>query len=119
VIDYNATPFETVVRDVDVVVDTVGGDIPKRSWQVLRPGGVLVSVAARVSEEAGQAHGVRAMGSGRAAVDKLQTISELIESKQITPVVGQVFPLAEAGRAHELSQTGHGRSRIVLHIADR
>jgi len=114
VIDYNVAPFETVIHDVDVVVDTVGGDIPERSWQVLRPNGLLISVATRLSPEAGQAHGVRAMSSGRASPDKLSQISELLESKQITPVVGPIFSLAEARQAHELSQTGHGRGRIVL-----
>lgn len=114
VIDYNAAPFETVVKDVDVVVDTVGGDLPERSWQVLRADGLLVSVATRLSQEAGQAHGVRAMSSGRASPDKLIQISELLESKQIMPVVGAIFSLAEARQAHELSQTGHGRGRIVL-----
>ncbi len=118
VIDYGAAPFETVVRDLDVVVDTVGGETLDRSWQVLRPGGVLVAVAGRISQETAQAHGVRGLQSGRAATEKLQTISELIESKQITPVVGPVLPLAEARHAHALSQTRHGRGRIVLHIAD-
>jgi NADPH:quinone reductase-like Zn-dependent oxidoreductase len=118
VIDYNAAPFERVVRDVDVVVDTVGGEIPERSWQVLRPGGVLVTVAAQLSPEAGQAHSVRALTARRASPDRLQPISELLETKQITPVVGPVFPLAQARQAHELSQTGHGRGRIVLHMGD-
>jgi len=118
VIDYNATPFETVVRDVDVVIDTVGGDIPDRSWQVLRQGGVFVTIAARLADDAGAKHGVRAMGSGRASADKLQVISELLESKEIKPIVGAVFPLADAQKAQELSQTGHGRGRIILHITD-
>jgi NADPH:quinone reductase-like Zn-dependent oxidoreductase len=118
VIDYNATPFETVVRDVDVVIDTVGGDIPDRSWQVLRRGGVFVTIAARLADDAGAKHGVRAMGSGRASADKLQVISELLESKEIKPVVGAVFSLADAQKAQELSHTGHGRGRIILHITD-
>lgn len=114
VIDYNVASFETVVHDVDVVVDTVGGEIPERSWKVLRPNGILVTSAAQLSPEAGQAHGVRATGVGRAPADKLRQISELLESKQIRPAVGAVFPLADARQAHELSQTGHGRGRIVL-----
>jgi NADPH:quinone reductase-like Zn-dependent oxidoreductase len=118
VIDYNATPFETVVRDVDVVIDTVGGDIPDRSWQVLRQGGVFVTIAARLADDAGAKHGVRATGSARASADKLQVISELLKSKEIKPVVGAVFPLAEAQKAQELSNTGHGRGRIILHITD-
>jgi len=58
------------------------------------------------------------MNSGRAPGDKLQTISELLESKEIKPVVGAIFPLADARKAQELSQTGHGRGRIILHITD-
>jgi NADPH:quinone reductase-like Zn-dependent oxidoreductase len=118
VIDYNATPFETVVHDMDVVIDTVGGDIPERSWQVLRPGGIFVTVAARLPEGAGQAQNVKAMTAGRAATENLKQISELIETKTIKPEVGPVFSLAEARQAQELSQTGHGRGRIILQIGN-
>jgi NADPH:quinone reductase-like Zn-dependent oxidoreductase len=113
-IDYNTTPFETVVRDVDVVVDTVGGDVTERSWQVLRPNGILVTVAARLAPEAGQAHGVRATSAGRAAPENLKQISEMLEAKQLTPVAGARFTLAEARQAQELAQTRHGRGRIIL-----
>jgi NADPH:quinone reductase-like Zn-dependent oxidoreductase len=116
VIDYNATPFETVVHDLDVVIDTVGGDVPGRSWQVLRPGGVFVTVAAWLPEGAGQEHNVKALNASRAAPDALNQISELIEARQLKPAVGPLFPLAEARQAQELSQTGHGRGRIILQI---
>jgi NADPH:quinone reductase-like Zn-dependent oxidoreductase len=118
VIDYTSTAFETVVRDVDAVIDTVGGDLPDRSWQVLCPGGILVTIAARLPEDAGEKHGVRATRSGRASGENLKMISELIESGKAKPVVGTTFPLANAAKAQELSQTGHGRGRIILHIAD-
>jgi NADPH:quinone reductase-like Zn-dependent oxidoreductase len=113
-IGYDATPFETVVRDVDVVVDTVGGEVMERSWQVLRPNGIMVTVAARLTPEAGQAHGVRAASAGRATPDKLKQIAELLEAKQLMPVIGKHFTLAEARQAQELSQTRHGRGRIIL-----
>ncbi len=114
VIDYNATRFETVLKDMDAVIDTVGGDLPERSFQVIRPGSIFVTVAARLAEDAGKAQNIRAMGAGRASTDKLKQISELIESKQLTPVVGAVFPLSDARQAQELSQAGHGRGRILL-----
>ncbi len=114
VIDYNAVPFETLVQDMDVVVDTVGGDVIERSLKVLRPGGILVTVAGRLAPEAGKAQGVRAASASRAPSEKLRQISELIESRQIRPVVGAIFPLAEARKAQALSQTGHGRGRIIL-----
>jgi NADPH:quinone reductase-like Zn-dependent oxidoreductase len=114
VIDYNVTRFETALRDLDVVIDTVGGEVIERSWQVLRPNGVLVTVAGRLAPEAGQAHGVRAASAGRASPDKLKQVSELLEAKQLTPVVGTRFALAEARQAQELAQTRHRRGRIIL-----
>jgi len=118
VIDYNATRFETVLKDMDAVIDTVGGDLPERSFQVIRPGGIFVTVAARLSEDAGKAQNIRATGAGRASTDTLKKVSELIEARQLKPVTGVLFPLAEARQAHELSQVGHGRGRIILQIGN-
>ncbi len=114
VVDYNNVPFETVVHDMDAVIDTVGGDLAPRSFKVLRPNGLYVTIAGRLAEGAGKAEGVRATSGGRASIEILSQISGLIESKQIRPVVGKVFPLAEARQAQELSSTGHGRGRIIL-----
>jgi NADPH:quinone reductase-like Zn-dependent oxidoreductase len=118
VIDYHATRFETVLHDMDVVVDTVGGDLAERSFQVLRPGGVYVTVAGRLAEDAGKAQNVKALSAGRAPAENLKKISELIEAKQLKVITGAVFPLADAPQAHELSQTGHGRGRIILKIGN-
>jgi NADPH:quinone reductase-like Zn-dependent oxidoreductase len=115
-IDYNATPFETVVHDLDVVVDTVGGDISDRSYPVLHRDGVFVTVAGRLAPDAGKAQGVRAMNGARTPNEKLSQVSELLVSKKIVAVVQKVFPLAEARRAQELSETRHGRGRIILRI---
>jgi len=114
VIDYNAANFETVVHNVDAVIDAVGGGVIERSWQVLKPDGILVSVAEHPTPEQGQAHGVRASSSGPAPIEKLEEISELLESKLVMPTVGEVFPLKAARQAQELSQTRHGRGRIIL-----
>ena len=118
VVDYSTVRFETVVHDMDVVIDTVGGDISERSFKVLRPGGVFVTVAGRLAEDAGKAQKITALGAGRASPENLKQISELIEAKQLKPVTGAVFPLADARQALEMSQTGHGRGRIILHVAD-
>ncbi|MGA2112359.1 MAG: NADP-dependent oxidoreductase [Anaerolineales bacterium] len=117
-IDYQATPFEQVVHDVDAVIDTVGGEVIDRSLKVLRPDGVLVSIAGQVRPDKAKALGLRVVTGGRASPEHLHQITELIESKQIRAVVGPVFPLAQAGRAQAQSETRHGRGRIVLHIAE-
>ena len=115
-IDYNATRFETVLKDLDAVIDTVGGDLPERSFQVIRPGGIFVTVAGMLAEDAGQAQNIRAVRAGRASTDLLKEASALIKAKLIKPVVGKAFSLDKARQAQELSQTGHGRGRIILKI---
>jgi NADPH:quinone reductase-like Zn-dependent oxidoreductase len=114
VIDYTAVPFETQVHDLDVVIDTVGGDLAARSFKVLRKDGIFVTVAGRLPEGAGKEEGVLATGAGSAPAEALKQISQLIETKQIRPVVGKVFSLSEAPQAQAISQRGHGRGRIIL-----
>ena len=116
-LDYNAAPFETVLSGLDAVIDTVGGDLAERSFKVLRPDGIYVTVAGRLAPDAGQAEGVRAVSAGRAAPEFLTQLSALLKTQELVPVVGTVFPLAEARAAQELSATGHGRGRILLKVS--
>lgn len=118
VIDYQAGPFEKAVHDLDAVIDTVGGDISERSLHVLRPDGVFVTVAGMPPEQQAKALGVRIGTAGRPGADVLHQISQLIEAGKLRPVVGKVFPLAQAAKASALGETGHGRGRIILHITD-
>jgi NADPH:quinone reductase-like Zn-dependent oxidoreductase len=118
VIDYQAGPFEKSLHDLDVVIDTVGGEISERSLQVLRKDGVFITVAGMPPEEKAKAMGLRVAKGSRPGPQELRQISQLIETEKIRPVVGPVFPLAEAGKAQALSEIGHGRGRIILHIAD-
>jgi len=115
-LDYKAAPFETLVHDLDAVIDTVGGDLAERSFKVLRADGVYVTVAGRLAPDAGKAEGVRAVGAGRAASSNLARITELLDAGKLTAFAGTVFPLAQARQAQELSQTGHGRGRIILKV---
>ena len=117
VIDYGATRFEDVVRDMDAVIDTVGGDVLDKSWAVLKPGGILVTIAGRPSEEIAREHGVRATSiQGHADAARLRQIAKLVDDGSVTVEVAKVFPLADAAKAHALSETGHGRGRIVLRV---
>lgn len=118
-IDYQATPFETVVHDVDVVFDTIGGDTQARSFSVLRKDGFLVSIVAPPSEETAAQYGVRsAMVGVQPNATQLSEISALIDSGKVKPYVETVLPLSEARQAHEMSQSGRTRGKIVLRVVD-
>ena len=120
VIDYRATPFEDVVGDLDVVFDTVGGEVTERSWDVLRPDGILVVIAGMPEPEKAKAHGVRTAGvqAPEPIAPILHQLAQLAESGELRPQVGQVFSLSEAAASHAASETGHGRGRIVLQVGD-
>jgi NADPH:quinone reductase-like Zn-dependent oxidoreductase len=118
-VDYRAGPVEETVRDVDVVLDTVGGAVTEASLALLRTGGLLVTIAGQPPEEKARAREVRATRVGRAGTALLPQITAMIEAGQLRAVVGTIYTLEEAGQAQAESQTGHGRGRIVLHIADQ
>jgi len=120
VIDYRETPFEDVVRAVDIVLDTVGGDTLMRSIGVLKPGGILVSVVSSpMPKDIAAKAGVRAVYFiVEVTTDRLNTIAELFDSKKLVPQVGTVLPLADAHVAHQmLAGAPHGRGKIVLSVA--
>ncbi len=116
-IDYTSTRFEDVARDVDVVFDTVAGDLTERSLAVLKPGGIYVTPAGQPDAEAAAARGVRASGMlAQANATDLTAIASLIDAGTVKPVVSTVLPLAEARQAHELLEAGHTRGKIVLRV---
>ncbi|MBW4593188.1 MAG: NADP-dependent oxidoreductase [Brasilonema angustatum HA4187-MV1] len=118
VIDYKSTSFEQVVKNVDVVLDTLGGDTQARSYSVLKPGGILVSTPAPPNAQDAQARGVRAeMVNMKPSASLLKEITNLLDSGQVKTVIAQTFSLSEARQAQDLSQRGHVRGKIVLQIS--
>ena len=119
IIDYQTTKFETVVQDLDVVLDTIGGDTQERSFGVLRKGGFLVSIVSPPSEETAAGYGVRsAMLGVKPFAAQLQEIAGLVDSGKLKIYVETVLPLSEAREAHEISQSGRTRGKIVLQVVD-
>lgn len=119
VIDYTAVRFEDELHDLDVVLDTVGGEVTDRSWGVLRPGGMLVVIAGTPDTDTAAARGVRTSGTQAPEVTSpiLAKLAALVESGELDPQVGETYALADAAHAHAASETGHGHGRIVLHVA--
>ncbi|CAM5613297.1 MULTISPECIES: NADP-dependent oxidoreductase [Streptomyces] len=119
-IDYRETDFAEAVKDVDVVLDTLGGETAVRSLRVLRPGGVVVSIipvgSDEFPEEAARL-GVRAV---RMLVDAdradLRSLVDLIEQGKLRATVERTFPLSDAAEAHALGDQGRTTGKLVLTV---
>ena len=117
VIDYRVTPFETVAQHVDVVLDTIGGTTTEKSWSVLRPNGLLVTIVRQPSEwTAGRAaRGLFFVVEPRRT--QLNELSRLIDAGMIRPIVEAVLPLDRAREAYERGIREHPRGKLVLTVA--
>ncbi len=115
VVDYTASPFEEAVSGVDVVLDSIGGDVFERSLDVLRPGGTIVSLRERGAEEKAAAREMRGIYVlVRPEGNQLAQVGALVDAGHVRPAVEVELVLAEAGKAHQMSEEGHTRGKIVL-----
>ena len=117
-IDYSTTAFEDVEKDVDVVLDLLGGETQQRSWKVLKPGGVLLSTVQPPSQEVASAHGVRQRMIGMAPPIRkvLAEAARMVEDGRLKPHVSAVLPLQDIHRAHEMIESRHTRGKIVVQV---
>ena len=118
VIDYTHEGFEEKVKDVDVVLDTIGGETQQRSWSVLRRGGILISIVSPVAADKATSLGVRgAFFIVEPSRTQLIELGHLIDKGILRVVVGAVLPLARTREAFEQGLAGHMRGKIVLQVA--
>ncbi len=118
VIDYTAVDFADAVKEVDVVLDTIGGDTGVRSVAILRDGGILVCIKPRGQDELLAAAANRGVRAELLLVEAdhagMTAIAGLVEAGTLVPAIAETFPLAEAAKAHELGQTGRTAGKLVL-----
>lgn len=120
-IDYKTQKFEDYAHDVDVVLDTVGktDDTQKRSFDVLKKGGSLISIVGAPDQNLAKEKGVNAKGIlVKPDAAELAQIAALIEAGKIKVTVSKVVPLADAAEAHKQIETGHTKGKIVLKVAE-
>jgi NADPH:quinone reductase-like Zn-dependent oxidoreductase len=116
-VDYTSARFEGVARDVDAVIDTVGGETQARSWAVLRGGGVLVTTVELEMPEEARQRGLRgSQVHTRTERRHLEELGGLIDSQAVRPVLSRILPLAQARKAHELMEARHVRGKLVLDV---
>ena len=117
-IDYTSQPFEQAARNMDVVLDTAGGETFQRAFQTLKKGGVMVTVVAFPGGEAEQ-FGVSVKRSFTTpSAQNLTAIKSLVEFGKVTPHVDAVFPFEEIKQALALSEAGRARGKIVLEFSN-
>jgi NADPH:quinone reductase-like Zn-dependent oxidoreductase len=121
VIDYRAVDFAEAAGEVDVVLDTIGGEYGLRSLATLRIGGVLVSlVLSQPGEGLAEAAAERGVRTESILVEPdhtaLSALADLLAEGRLKVHVEQTFPLADAAKAHELGETGRVTGKLVLTV---
>jgi NADPH:quinone reductase-like Zn-dependent oxidoreductase len=141
-IDYRSTRFEDVAKDCDVVLDSAGGETLVRSFECVKPGGVVVSIGntpsaafarrwglnpiivlaisvmSRKATAAARRHKARyEYLFMRADGAQLSEITRLVERGAIEPLVDRVFPLAQVGDALAYSESGRATGKVVIKVA--
>jgi NADPH:quinone reductase-like Zn-dependent oxidoreductase len=116
-VDYTQQDVADAVSGVDVAFDTVGGETTQSLVPTVREGGILVTIAAAPPEEAARERGVRAeLVVMSPTSEQLAHVAELVAAGDVRVELSEVLPLTEVQRAHELSETGHVRGKIVLTV---
>lgn len=118
-IDYHKENFQTMVHDVDAVLDVIGGEVLKNSYLVLKQGGRIVSVAERPDQEEAMERGISASYlNSKIKVQQLEELVALVSKGKLKVIVSEVFSFTVEGikQAHALSETGHTRGKIIVHV---
>jgi NADPH:quinone reductase-like Zn-dependent oxidoreductase len=119
VIDTNAQAFDDIVRDLDGVLDTIGGNIATKSYHVIRRGGVLVSMVTQPDEALMRETGVTAISQfTQPTTQRLTKLASLVDEGVVTPHVGRVFPLDRVAEAFVYRETGKARGKVVVSVEE-
>jgi NADPH:quinone reductase-like Zn-dependent oxidoreductase len=115
VIDYKTQTFEDLIHDYDAVFDTVGGETYRRSFRVLRKGGILVSMLEQQNSELMEQFGVKAIFQfTQVNRDRLSKLAEWVSQNEVKVKIEKTFSLDEAGKALDYLRDIHPRGKIVL-----
>lgn len=118
-IDYETERFEDLLHDYDAVFDTAGGEVYERSFAILKPGGIIISMTAQPDTERAATHKVTALlQSSKVTTDSLERLAKVIEQNIIIPQIDRVFGLSELAAAFSYLETGHPKGKVVIKIAE-
>lgn len=119
VIDTSRADFTKEVRDLDGVLDTVGGDVASKSYGVIRRGGTLVSMTAEPDERRVKETGVKMISQfTQPNTDRLTRLAKLVDDGVVTPNVGKVFPLEQSAEAFSFREERKPPGKVVVAVRD-
>lgn len=117
VVDYHNVRFEEKLKDIDVALNTVDADTGARSIAIVRPGGILVSVAGAAPAAQCEAARIRCAVTGPATGELLGSLSALADEGKFVVHIDRQFPLADAAQALALNRQGHTGGKIILEVS--
>ena len=119
-IDYKTDRFEELIKDIDFVLDTIGGEIIDRSLKVMKKGGTIISINSGANEQVAEKAKAKGIFGGKMLVqssgEDMQHLGSLLEEGALKPTVSMVFPLEKIAEAHAQVETGKTRGKIVVTI---
>lgn len=117
VVDYESQQFDEVLKDLDAVYDTIGGDTYTRSFKVLKQGGKIISMNEQPNEDLANEHGATALYlSTNVSSESLAQLKNVIERDVIKPKIDQSFPLEQTAQAFEHLEQEHPQGKVVIKV---
>jgi NADPH:quinone reductase-like Zn-dependent oxidoreductase len=117
VFDFKTQDFTESLKDFDAVFDTAGGDGFSKSFSILKPGGIAVTMIAQFDPVTAEGHGIQAMVQGtKTTTEALTELCELVESGVVKPLIGKTFTLDQIQEAFQARESGEVTGKIVLDI---
>lgn len=118
VIDYQTQKFENIVKDLDAVFDTVGGEATNKSFKALKKGGILVSMLGQPDEKLAKQYNITAIGQNtNTNAEKLKRLAELVDSGKLKPQVDKVFTLDQIRDSFDYLEKRHPRGKVVVNFS--
>ncbi len=117
-VDYATAAAASLAGTADLVIDTVGGAALESAFALVKKGGLLLTTAGMPTAQRAAESGISARAAGNKGSEPLARIAALFAAGKLITEVGPIFDLEDAGAAQDLSQTGHGRGRILLKVEE-
>ena len=117
VIDYNNEKFESILKDYDAVLDTVGGEVTNRSLKVLKKGGIIISMSGKPDPGLIEKYDLFAVWQiGFPNTLKLKTLSKLLDEGKLKPQIDKIYPLVQIKDAFKYYEEGHPKGKVVIKV---